>query len=274
MSIAADRLDDRGVAPHDSVATTRWIASLVAVLAIHVGLLLFLIARPIMTEAPGEPPAAVLIQLAPAPEPPALIAAPPAPVPQPPQAVAPEPQSPPPPVPAEIPEPPPPPKAVALPKPPPPPRPAKPRSVTPPRPQPAVPAAEPRPVQPRPLEPRPAAPPSAAPQPPAPPQPSPGAIAGARANWQAQLVGWLARYKRYPRVAQEQRQEGIVALVFTMDRGGRVLAAHIERSSGFSLLDDEAMALIQRAQPLPALPADVPGSVVQLVVPIAFKIHP
>jgi protein TonB len=118
----------------------------------------------------------------------------------------------------------------------------------------------------------PAAPPPVA-APPAPPQPSAAAIAGARTNWQAQLTGWLARYKRYPRVAEEQRQEGTAYLQFTMDRGGHVLAAHISRSSGFALLDEEVLALIQRAQPLPALPAEVPGATVQLVVPIAFTVR-
>jgi protein TonB len=102
--------------------------------------------------------------------------------------------------------------------------------------------------------------------------PSAASIAGARANWQSKLVGWLARYKRYPRLAQEQHQQGTALLRFSMDRQGRVLSAQLARGSGFSLLDDEAMALIQRAQPLPAPPPELAGERLELVIPIEFSL--
>src|SRR5882724_7726399 len=70
-------------------------------------------------------------------------------------------------------------------------------------------------------------PPAAAP---AAPAASAAASASVRNNWQAQIVGWLARYKRYPRPAQEQRQQGATYLRFTIDREGRVLSHRIERS--------------------------------------------
>jgi len=62
----------------------------------------------------------------------------------------------------------------------------------------------------------------------------------------------LEKYKRYPRVAQEQRQEGVAYLRFTIDREGKVISSQINQSSGFELLDDEVLALIQRAQPAPS----------------------
>jgi periplasmic protein TonB len=66
--------------------------------------------------------------------------------------------------------------------------------------------------------------------------------ASARTSWQAQLLAWLEKYKRYPRVAQEQRQQGVVYLRFALDRGGKVLASQINKSSGFELLDDEVLS--------------------------------
>ena len=93
------------------------------------------------------------------------------------------------------------------------------------------------------------------------------------ASWQAQLVAWLERYKRYPRLAQEQHQEGVVYLRFTMDRAGHVLSAQIEKGSGFSLLDEEVTALIQRAQPLPAPPPEVPGAQLVLTLPVQFSVR-
>jgi protein TonB len=55
-----------------------------------------------------------------------------------------------------------------------------------------------------------------------------------------------------------------------MDANGHVLQADIQKSSGRPVLDNEALALIQRAQPLPALPADYPTRTLDAVVPIEF----
>jgi len=125
-------------------------------------------------------------------------------------------------------------------------------------------------------------PPQAEPERPLPPaaaQPAPVTTppavnsGAARTSWPAQLVGWLGRYKRYPHLAQEQHQEGVVSLRFTMDRSGHVLAAQIDKGSGFPLLDEEVSALIQRAQPLPAPPPEVPGAQITLTLPVEFSLR-
>jgi protein TonB len=158
-------------------------------------------------------------------------------------------------------------------------------AVTLPAPQPAKPKpkvkrAEPVATPPRRQEPvTPTSPPAAtaslppSPAPAAAPQASASSAPAARASWQTQLVAWIEKYKRYPRVAQEQRQQGVVYLRFAMDRHGRVTSSQINKSSGFELLDDEVLALIQRAQPLPAPPPEVPGDQINLVVPVAFSLH-
>jgi protein TonB len=51
-----------------------------------------------------------------------------------------------------------------------------------------------------------------------------------------------------------------------------VLSARIEKSSGVESLDQETLALIQRAQPLPKPPAEMPGNPIELVVPIEFSL--
>jgi len=65
----------------------------------------------------------------------------------------------------------------------------------------------------------------------------------------------------------------VVYVRFTMDRQGRVLAARLERASDFAELDQEGLDLLQRAQPLPPLPLDVPGDTLELIVPIQFFIR-
>jgi protein TonB len=44
------------------------------------------------------------------------------------------------------------------------------------------------------------------------------------------------------------------------------------RSSGAAALDEEALALLQRAQPFPPPPAEMAGPHVDLTVPIRFNL--
>jgi protein TonB len=97
--------------------------------------------------------------------------------------------------------------------------------------------------------------------------------AAALANWQGILLGHLERHRRYPASAQRRRQEGVAYLRFSVDRGGRLVVFALERSSGFELLDEETLAVIQRAQPLPPPPREIEGNPVEVVVPVQFAIR-
>ncbi|WP_369979577.1 energy transducer TonB [Xanthomonas bundabergensis] len=91
-----------------------------------------------------------------------------------------------------------------------------------------------------------------------------------RATWQAQVLGHLQRYKRYPRPAQRRRQEGVVQVQFAVDRRGHASAIRIVQGSGYDTLDGETLATVQRASPLPAPPPEIEGDPVQVVVPVDF----
>ena len=92
-------------------------------------------------------------------------------------------------------------------------------------------------------------------------------------SWQATLVRQLQRFKRYPSEAQARSEQGVVLLSFSLDRSGHVLAHSIARSSGFADLDNEVMAMIKRAEPLPAFPATMPQQRIDLTVPIRFSLR-
>jgi protein TonB len=117
------------------------------------------------------------------------------------------------------------------------------------------------------------APPTAAapPAPAAAPAPTASiAPSNAAPTWQGLVLGRLERFRRYPALAQSRAQQGVAYLRFTMDRNGKVLSANIAQSSGYGLLDAEALALVRRAQPLPKPPPEVPGDTLELVAPIQF----
>ncbi|HUD51827.1 TonB family protein [Parvibaculum sp.] len=103
----------------------------------------------------------------------------------------------------------------------------------------------------------------------APPAGPTAAEISARQTYLSLLASHLERFKRYPYAARRRHQTGTVYLSFSMDRQGRVIAAAIDRSSGHEALDDEVMAMIRRAEPLPPPPPEVPT---RLVVPMSFTL--
>lgn len=105
------------------------------------------------------------------------------------------------------------------------------------------------------------------------PAPPASRLSGAKPTWQGQVLAALNRKKRYPRKAQRSRQQGEPWIRFIMDRDGKVLSVSLERSSGFRVLDDEAVKLPKRAQPLPKPPEEVLGDMIELVVPVEFFIR-
>jgi len=92
-------------------------------------------------------------------------------------------------------------------------------------------------------------------------------------SWETSLVRRLQRSKRYPSAARERNEQGVVLLSFSLDRNGHVLERHIARSSGYRALDDEALAMIARAEPLPAFAPSMPQARLDLTVPIRFSLR-
>lgn len=113
-----------------------------------------------------------------------------------------------------------------------------------------------------------------APLPPAPASAlAPAPPSNAVPNWRGELIGRLQRAKRYPDAARARDEQGVATVMFTMDRSGHVLSARLVCSSGSDVLDEEAVALIHRAAPLPPAPAELQGDTLTLNVPVSFRLH-
>ncbi len=99
------------------------------------------------------------------------------------------------------------------------------------------------------------------------------ALAGTEVQaFRARLLQHIERYRRYPPEARAAGHEGVVRVHFVMDRSGKVLDAWIELSSGSPLLDEEAVAAVRRAAPLPAPPASWPNSFA-VALPIGYSLQ-
>lgn len=67
-----------------------------------------------------------------------------------------------------------------------------------------------------------------------------------------------------------RRMQGVAYLRFVIDADGKVMRYSVERSSGHRLLDDAVEKMIEKANPLPAIPAELGKTSLDLVVPVQF----
>lgn len=99
-------------------------------------------------------------------------------------------------------------------------------------------------------------------------RPSSAAIA----TWAAKLGQHLAHHKRYPVQARARRLQGTAMLQVTLDGSGRVVSRRLVKGSGVATLDQESLAMMLRAQPLPKPPPNMPVPVT-LTIPVRFSMH-
>ncbi|MCV0396553.1 MAG: TonB family protein [Rhizobiaceae bacterium] len=90
------------------------------------------------------------------------------------------------------------------------------------------------------------------------------------ARWQSRLLAHLERRKRYPDSARRARKQGTAYVRFSIDANGNVGSVALARSSGISELDEEVVAMVRRASPVPAPP---PGVNRTIMVPVRFSLR-
>ena len=100
----------------------------------------------------------------------------------------------------------------------------------------------------------------------------PAGRAGPQPDYLTQVKLRLELNKTYPRIAEIRHQEGLVTLRFTIDRDGHVLRHTIDRSSGYTVLDQETEAMLARSDPLPPVPSEMHGNTFEIVVPVQFNL--
>ena len=86
------------------------------------------------------------------------------------------------------------------------------------------------------------------------------------------LADHLRPYQRYPALSRIRHEQGLVVVHVTIQRDGQIAAMSIEHGSGFEALDREALATLKRADPLPPVPASIPGAPLELVFPLRFQL--
>jgi protein TonB len=86
------------------------------------------------------------------------------------------------------------------------------------------------------------------------------------------LAFHIAKFKKYPRIAIRRNWQGLVLVRMVMLDNGNIQSIAIEKSSGYEVLDNEAIKMIERAKPLPKPPDILAGDEVNIYVPVSFAL--
>jgi len=172
-----------------------------------------------------------------------------------------------------------------------PPEPPKPR-VEPIKPPPVH---KPSPIAERPVEPTQppvaeAAPPSAEPAPAAPPNAVPGSLtrtepspssaapapvdadAGSLRDYERRLRIEAGRFIRYPRVAHDNNWVGTAEVSMVVGANGLIRSITVKTSSGYKVLDDQALDMARRAKPLVPIPSSLRGKEFTVPLTVIFNL--
>jgi protein TonB len=91
-------------------------------------------------------------------------------------------------------------------------------------------------------------------------------------EWRKQIVTRLVSNKRYP--PGGLGQTGTATVFFVADRRGRLVSHWLTESTGHRALDEEGLAIVERAQPFPAPPPNLEEDRLKLGIAFVFAIPP
>ena len=88
------------------------------------------------------------------------------------------------------------------------------------------------------------------------------------------LGKWLTRHKHYPSIARRRKQEDTVKVRFVIDADGTLISYQILEASEFSSLNKAVVSLLERASPMPAVPAAIREgkNEFEYTIPIEYKL--
>lgn len=99
------------------------------------------------------------------------------------------------------------------------------------------------------------------------------AQADALASYRQRLSELFAGRQAYPRMAAMRGWEGEVRLRLKVARKGNLVSIALDHSSGFEVLDQNALAMVEGIAALPELPEALGDNEIQIVVPINYKLR-
>ena len=104
-------------------------------------------------------------------------------------------------------------------------------------------------------------------------EPSQNDINAALSQYSSTLGRAISQHKDYPNIAKMRGWQGNCSLDLKLDGSGNVLSASVKESSGYDVLDNQALEMARKAAPFPAPPEVLRDRNFNLTVPVSFKLE-
>lgn len=99
------------------------------------------------------------------------------------------------------------------------------------------------------------------------------ADAGTLDQYRLALIGVARRYKRYPAQAMDKGWQGRVEIRLVVGANGMIQSSLVKASSGYEILDNQALDMVKKAKPLTPIPAALRGREFTVDIPVIFDLQ-
>ena len=94
----------------------------------------------------------------------------------------------------------------------------------------------------------------------------------ARNQYGSALSREIAKHINYPGIAKMRGWQGVVEIDFQLDGNGKILSQKIRTSSGFEVLDKQALEMVKKSN-FPTPPEVLKSSAFNVTVPVSFRLE-
>lgn len=94
-----------------------------------------------------------------------------------------------------------------------------------------------------------------------------------KSNYEQIVSLWIKKFQVYPEDARQKGYVGTPIIRVRFDRRGNIRRSFIEATSGYEEIDRAALEMVNRANPVPAVPDDYPNGdeLLEFRLPVTFK---
>ena len=87
------------------------------------------------------------------------------------------------------------------------------------------------------------------------------------------MLDQVKRFMRYPRAAIDNNWTGNVTVRLVLGSNGEIASLTVQQSSGYKMLDQEALESVRKSKRRSVIPAELLGKEIPYEIPVTFSLE-